>query len=124
MATNRVFERGRQFEADVSGVTGTGDSGLVLSGDPIVIGQLPGVALTSEDADGMATIQTDGVFDLPVKGETTTNAAIAVGAIVYYDAAATPHKLNADNTNGVRFGYALEAVSSGATATIRVKVGY
>ncbi|MFC5744821.1 capsid cement protein [Actinomadura rugatobispora] len=125
MATNRVYEHGTQFEANVSGVTGTGDGGLVMSGDPVVIGQLPGVALTTEDADdGMATIQTDGVFDLPVKGETTTNAAIAVGAIVYYDAAATPHKLNADSTNGVRFGYALEAVSSGATTTIRVKIGY
>jgi len=33
-------------------------------------------------------------------------------------------KLNKDNTNGVRFGYALAAVSSGATATIRVKLGY
>lgn len=124
MATNRVFEHGTQFEANVSAVTGTGDGGLVLSGDPVVIGQLPGVALTSEDVDGNATIQTDGVFDLPVKGETTTNANIAVGAIVYYDSAATPHKLNADSSNGVRFGYALEAVSSGATTTIRVKVGY
>lgn len=124
MATNRIIERGRQFEADVSGVTGTGTDGLVLSGDPVVIGQLPAVALTSEDDDGLATIQTDGVWDLSVKGETTTNAAIAVGAIVYYDSAATPHKLNADATNGVRFGYALEAVSSGATSTIRVKVGY
>ncbi|KAB2347343.1 DUF2190 family protein [Actinomadura rudentiformis] len=124
MATNRVFEHGNQFEANVSGVTGTGASGLVLSDDPVVIGQLPGVALTTEDDDGMATIQTDGVFDLPVKGETTVNAAVAVGDIVYYDAAATPHKLNKDNTNGTRFGYALEAVSSGATTTIRVKVGY
>lgn len=124
MATNRVFEHGTQFEADVSSVTGTGTSGLVLSGDPVVIGQLPGVALTTEDSTGMATIQTDGVFDLPVKGETTVNAAIAAGAIVYYDSAATPHKINADNTNGVRYGYALEAVTSGATTTIRVKVGY
>jgi len=120
MATNRIFERGRQFEADVSGVTGTGTAGLVLSGDPVVIGQLPGVALTTEDADGMATIQCDGVFDIPVKGETTANAAIAVGAIVYFDT----DKLNADASNGVRFGYALEGVSSGATSTIRVKVGY
>ena len=124
MATNRVFEHGTQFEADVSGVTGTGDGGLVVSGDPVVIGQLPGVALTDEDDDGNATVQTDGVFDLSVKGETTVDAAIAVGAIVYYDSAATPHKLNADSANGVRFGYALEAVTSGATTTIRVKVGY
>jgi predicted RecA/RadA family phage recombinase len=120
MATNRVFEHGRQFEANVSAVTGTGAGGKVLPGDPVVIGQLPAVALTAEDADGMATIQTDGVFNLLVKGETTTNAAVSIGDIVYFDS----DKLNKDNTNGVRFGYALEAVSSGATTTIRVKVGY
>lgn len=120
MATNREYERGRQFEADVSGLTGSGTGGLVLSGDPVVVGELPGVALTDENADGNATIQTDGVFRLPVKGETTTDAAVAVGDIVYYDAGV----INKDSSNGVRFGYALDAVSSGATSTIRVKVGY
>ncbi len=94
------------------------------SGDPVIYGQIPGVALIDETADGLTTIALDGVFLLSVKGETTSNAAIAAGAIVYYDSAATPHKLNADNTNGVRFGYALDAVDSGATATIRVLVGY
>lgn len=94
------------------------------SGDPVLFGQIPGVALTAERADGTTTIALDGVFTLSVKGETTVDAAIAAGAIVYYDSAATPHKLNADSANGVRFGYALEAVASGATATIQVEVGY
>lgn len=118
MATNRVYEHGTQFAAVCSEPT------TPNSGDPVLVGQIPGVALTDEQADGTTTIQTDGVFELSVKGETTTNAAIAVGDILYYDAAATPHKLNKDNTNGVRFGYALEALASGATSTIRVKVGY
>jgi predicted RecA/RadA family phage recombinase len=94
------------------------------SGDPVICGQIPGVALTTEDSNGVTTVAVDGTFDLSVKGETTTDAAIAVGDIVYYDTAATPHKINKDNTNGVRFGYAMAAVASGATATIPVRVGY
>lgn len=94
------------------------------SGDPVVCGQIPGVALTAEDSNGLTTVALDGVFDLVVKGETTTDAAIAVGDVLYYDAAATPHKINKDATNGVRFGYAHAAVASGATSTIPVEVGY
>lgn len=122
MATNRIFERGRQFEADVSGVNGSGTSDAVQSGDPGAIGSLPFVALTDEDADGMATIQTDGVFDLPVRGhDGTANAAVDAGEIVYWDN--TAGELDVA-TAGIRFGYALEAVASGATTTVRVKVGY
>lgn len=94
------------------------------SGDAVVLGQLPGVALTGEgeggNATGEITIDTGGVYNLPVIGETTVNAAIAIGDILYYDAT----KVNADATNGVRFGYALGAVASGATTTIPVKIGY
>ncbi|MFI7691779.1 capsid cement protein [Nonomuraea sp. NPDC049655] len=118
MATNQVYNHGDQFDVVCS------EPATPSSGDPVLVGQLPGVALTDENADGTTTVKFNGVYDFPVKGETTTNAAIAVGDILYYDAAATPHKLNKDNTNGVRFGYALEAVSSGATNTIRVKIGY
>src|SRR5687768_11407212 len=77
------------------------------SGDPVICGQIPGVAVTAEDTNGVTTVALNGVFDLSTKGETTTDAAIAVGDIVYYDSAATPHKINKDNTNGVRFGYAM-----------------
>lgn len=90
------------------------------SGDPVLYGQIPGVALIDEDAAGLTTIAIDGVFDLPVKGETTTNAAVSVGDILYYDAGV----INRDSSNGVRFGYALDAVNSGSTTTIRVLVGY
>lgn len=99
-----------------------------VSGDPVLLGQIPGVALTGEaegqnDA-GEITIDTEGVYNLSVEGANNAgNVAVAIGDILYYDAAATP-KINKDVTNGVRFGYALGAVSSGATATIPVKVGY
>lgn len=90
------------------------------AGDPAVKGKIPGVCLTDTDAAGNVVLATRGVFTLPVKGETTVNAAIAIGDIVYWDSTL----LNADNTNGVRFGYALDAVASGATTTIKVLVGY
>lgn len=122
MATNRIFERGRQFEVDVSAVNGSGTSDAVQSGDPGAIGSLPFVALTDEDADGMATIQTDGVFELSVRGhDGTANAAVDAGEIVYWDN--TTGELDVA-TAGIRFGYALEAVASGATTTVRVKIGY
>jgi len=94
------------------------------SGDPVICGQIPGVALAAEDAAGLTTIALNGVFTLSVKGETTTDAAVAVGDILYYDTAATPHKINKDSSNGVRFGYAREAVGSGVTAPVEVEVGY
>jgi predicted RecA/RadA family phage recombinase len=118
MSTNEVYNYGTQFSAVCS------QPATPVSGDPVLVGQIPGVALTAERADGTTTIKTDGVHTFSVKGETTTDAAVAVGDIVYYDSAATPHKLNRDSSNGVRFGYALQAVDSGATTTIQVKLGY
>lgn len=94
------------------------------SGDPVMIGQIPGVALTAERTDGTTTVATDGVWSLSVKGENNAgNVAVAVGDILYYEAGQTP-PVNKDNVAGIRFGYALAAVGSGATATIPVKVGY
>ena len=94
------------------------------SGDPVVCGQIPGVALVAEDANGVTTVALDGAFNLSVKGEGAGgNSAVAVGDILYYEAGQTP-PVNKDATNGVRFGYALAAVTSGATATIPVEIGY
>lgn len=94
------------------------------SGDPVLIGKIPGVALITENADGETTVAVDGVFNLSVKGEDASgNSAVAVGDILYYETGQTP-VINKDATNGVRFGYALAAVSTGATATIAVRVGY
>lgn len=116
MATNKVYDEGTQIVVVQSGRT---------SGDPMVVGQIPGVALTSsETTTNNVTMQTDGVFRLSVKGENASgNNAVAIGDILYYEAGQTP-PVNKDGTNGVRFGYALDAVASGATTTIRVKVGY
>lgn len=98
------------------------------SGDPVMIGQIPGVALTAEGGGGNisteTTIATCGIFALSVKGENAAgNSAVALGDILYYEAGQTP-PINKDSTNGIRFGYALGTVTSGSTATINVRVGY
>lgn len=118
MAKNRIFADGRKLALIAT------DPAIPVSGDPVLVGQMGGVALTDERADGTTSIDMDGVYDLSVKGidGVPANVAIVAGDIVYYNAAATP-KLNR-NSAGVRFGYALEAVAAGATDTIRVKVGY
>jgi predicted RecA/RadA family phage recombinase len=118
VAKNRRYAVGNQLSVAVP-------SGKV-SGDPVVYGQRPGVCLTDRGAHtaGEATVAFDGVFDLSVKGENNAgNVAVAEGDILYYTEADTP-KVNKDSTTGVRFGYAHGTVTSGATATIPVKVGY
>lgn len=114
MATNIVHEDGDQLRVVCTAPAEPN------SGDPVLVGQLPGVALTDEDTDGYTTVKFNGTATLAVKGETTTNNAVAVGDLLYYDAGV----INKDSTNGVRFGYALGAVSSGATTSILVKIGY
>lgn len=91
------------------------------SGDPVICGQIPGVALANEDAAGLTTVAIDGVFNLSVKGTTGSDSAVAAGDAIYYVTGNTP-KLS-KTTSGVLFGYALAAVGSGATATIPVEVG-
>lgn len=117
MAKNRVYAEARQLSVAVT------DPATPVAGDPVVVGQLPGVALTDERADGTTTVAFEGVFNLSVRGvDGAGNSAVAVGDILYYVAADTP-KLSKKNT-GVRFGYALGTVNAGATATIPVKIGY
>lgn len=121
MATNEVFAHHNAASLVCS------DPATPASGDPVICGQIPGVALTDEGDGGnaadAATVALDGVFDLSVKGVNGSgNSAVAVGDILYYVAADTP-KLSKKDT-GVRFGYAREAVTSGATATINVQIGY
>jgi predicted RecA/RadA family phage recombinase len=118
MATNQVLEH-----ADQMSVVCTAPA-TPASGDPVLFGQRPGVALTDERADGETTVKFNGSYLLSVKGENNAgNTAVAAGDILYYDAAATP-VINKDNTNGVRYGYAGAAVASGATTTIEVILGY
>lgn len=115
MAKNRKYKPGAQLSYAVPDGT--------KSGDPVVVGQIPGVALIDRTPRGTATVESDGVFALQVKGiDGAGNSAIAVGDILYFNAGDVP-KISKKAT-GVRFGYAREAVAAGATATIEVKLGY
>jgi predicted RecA/RadA family phage recombinase len=121
MAKNQVFDDGEQLSLAAT------DPATPASGDPVVVGQLPGVALTAERADGTTTIKTNGVYNLSVKGVTTAaaNSAVAVGDLIYYVPGNTPKLSKAVGDAGaVRYGYALGTVGAGATATIPVKIGY
>ncbi len=111
MAKNRVFASGRKLEVAVAAG--------VVSGDPVFVGGMTGVALTDRDADGNATVDFGGVYDLSVKGiNDAGNVAVAAGDAIYFVNADTP-KLS-KKSSGLFFGYALEAVNSGATTTIQV----
>ena len=124
MATNRIFKDGEYLAVTAAACTAANDP--IESGDPILwgAGNLPAVATSDEDSDGNVSVQfgpsgAGPVYEFPVKGANGAgNTAIAVGAAVYYDAG----EINADATNGELFGYALAAVASGATITLRVKL--
>lgn len=110
MATNRVFADARKLSYAVpSGVS---------SGDPVMIGAMPGVALTDRDDEGFATVDHGGAYRLAVEA---TEGAIAVGDVLYFQSVGDP--LDNDD-GGDHFGYALQAVASGLEASIPVKLGY
>lgn len=102
----------------------------IVAGDPVVVGQIPGVALTDYSAhDAKATIQLDGTFSLSVESVDSGGTSGAdrdvvgtVGAIVYYGSGDDP-KLSL-RAGGVRFGYLVDAIGSGLTATSKVQIGY
>lgn len=93
----------------------------VKSGAPVAVGQITGVTTIDADADGNATVDTEEVYALSVKGvDASANSAVDVGDAIYFTDGDTP-KLNKKAT-GTLFGYALEAIDAGATATINVKL--
>lgn len=114
MATNRKHVDGRKLSVAVAST--------VQSNDPVIVGQMAGVAVTDySSVTGKATIDFGGVYNLSVKGiNDAGNSAVALGDALYYVTGDTP--VISKKASGVFFGYALEAVSSGATATIMVRI--
>lgn len=112
MAKNRTLARGKNLYLPVAEGT--------VSGSPVASGQIPGVALFDRDGNLSSEVQRDGTFRCSVKGENGSgNSAVAVGDILYI----AEGKLTKIAT-GVRWGYALEAITSGSTKTIECAVGY
>lgn len=114
MATNIIFDKGDALSVPV--VAGA------KSGDPVLFGDLPGIALLDIDADGNSTVKFSGVAEVSVKGiDGGGNSAVAAGDVIYHVAADTP--VLSKKATGVRFGVAMGAVVAGATTTIRVRIG-
>jgi predicted RecA/RadA family phage recombinase len=89
----------------------------VVSGSPVVVGMLVGVALTSRDGNGNAVIKTDGVWLVSVTG-----AVANVGAPIYINSAT--YTLTVAPGIGVQlWGHALDTKGAG-TGTIRVRVAH
>lgn len=116
MATNEIFEPVGKLSLPISGTPESNDPVLVF-------GEIPGVITVSDGEGGNPTgsstvaINPKWVFELPVEGQgAAAAAAIAIGDRVYLDGGV----VNADATNGDFYGWALGAVASGATTTIRV----
>lgn len=120
MARNRKYAVATQLELAPTVAPGA----RALSGDPVLVGQIPGAMLTDADDTiangGKGTVQMDGAFSFVVHGHDGTDPASgAVGDIVYNDEGV----LNLDDS-GVRFGYLLEDVAADARAPTLVKIGY
>ncbi|MEN6533798.1 MAG: DUF2190 family protein [Bryobacteraceae bacterium] len=94
----------------------------VTSGSPVRVGSLTGVAATAEGDGGNAATEAtvqfgQGVFDLSVVD--SGGAGIAIGDKLYFHDGAPPTIDNV-GAGGFFFGYAVEAVGAGLTATINV----
>lgn len=95
-----------------------------VSGDPVRVGLRTGVALTNEGAQGNDSTKTSVDFGarewrLSVRGvDDGGNSAVAVNDALFYTDGDTPPL--SKKASGYFFGYAQEAVSSGATTTIKV----
>jgi predicted RecA/RadA family phage recombinase len=115
MAKNIKMEPGYRFSFACSSPASP------VSGDPVRIGNMTGVAL--EDmvaATGLCTVHVGSfVASLSVKAvDGVGNSAVEIGDALYYVDADTP-KLS-KKSSGYFFGYANGTVSAGATATIDV----
>ena len=86
MATNEIFDRGQELALVAT------DPTTPASCDPILVGQIPAVAVAAKDATtGKTPCKMEGVFDLSVKAvDGGGNSAVAVGDIIYYVSADTP----------------------------------
>lgn len=112
MATNMIHGPERTRTLPVTNGT--------LSGSPVVVGSLVGVALTDEgggvgNAEGFATVGMGGVTRQPV-GTTT---AIAVGGPVYITSA---YALTPTASGNTLFGHALEAKGTTAGEVIDIEL--
>lgn len=136
MAVNRLYPQTNNTLPNAKAIAQTGSrtSNGALSGDPVRIGSLPGVAVEDADSSQRTVVQKDGIYKLLVAGIDSSgtsgadaNVAVNGGDPIYFDEAKTPPL--SKRAGGTFFGYAfgdsgVELVASGATTTaIPVQVG-
>lgn len=114
MATNKVQD------GDILRLT---VASTVVSGDPVQVGGISGVALTSYSAtDGKCEVEICGAYNLSVQAVNDAgNSAVAIGDRLYFGGSATPWLSKKKSRNF--FGIALAEITSGTTATISVLIG-
>jgi predicted RecA/RadA family phage recombinase len=107
VAKNRRYERGRRLDLPV--IAGT------VSGSPVIVGMVPGVAETDRDSAGNASVNSEGVFDVSVTG------AIASVGLPVYITSSTYALVVAPGAGIQLFGHALQTKGAGA-GTIQVRI--
>lgn len=118
MASNIVREPGTVLSVVVT------NPAAPVTNDPVRYGERTGIALTDEGEGGNAATETTVNFgsftgNFSVKAvDGSGNSAVAVGDTIYYVDADTP-KLS-KKASGYFFGFAMEAIGAGDTATIEV----
>lgn len=100
--------------------------GFVDKGDPIIVGEVVGVAFVSGAAStDLIPVDTEGIWQLSVTAtDEDGNSAVAVGDALYINR--TTAVISKDKTPSTHtfFGYALYHVSTGTTDVIPVKVHF
>lgn len=107
MATNEKFsEADNLYLPVISGV---------VSGSPVVVGMIPGIALGPRDSANKAMVRTRGAYNVSVTG------AIASVGLPVYITSATGALVVAPGAGIQLFGHALETKAGGA-GTILVRL--
>lgn len=106
MAKNEVYDDADNLYLPV--IAGT------VSGSPVIVGMIPGVALTNRDSAGNAMVKTKGAYNVSVAG------AVSVGNPVYITSA-TGALVVAPGVGIQLFGHALATKGAG-TANILVRL--
>lgn len=107
MATNEAFHDGISLYLPV--IAGT------VSGGAVIVGMIVGVAETSRDAAGFATVRTAGVFSVSVTG------ALATVGLPVYITSATYALVVASGAGIQLFGHNIDTKGAGA-GIIRVRL--